>query len=128
MNQFNRYFLKVLIVGSTGFLLGSLFIGQFFPIPEFAVLVERSFCSSEQWLGVSQTYAELYHQNQFKQVNLTPVILFSDLGEEVLESPLTPEEFNSLTTFGRSNSKRLSLLKKNYPNAQILRCLPLGTQ
>ncbi|MEL7036985.1 MAG: hypothetical protein AAFO04_15380 [Cyanobacteria bacterium J06592_8] len=122
MNRLTRYLLKLLGLTGVGFLIANFAIGLFFPIPEVAVLVDRSFCPPEQWQNLSQTYGKLYRQNQQKQILLNPVILFSDLGEEVLKSPLEPQEFRTLKTFGRSNDERLSQLKTQYTHAEVLNC------
>lgn len=118
----NTLLLKTLGLSWLTFLIAGLLINFLFAIPTLAVLIDRSYCSPSQWQQVSQTYTNLYHQHQSSQVRLQPVVLFSDLGQEILASPPLPETIQALSTYGHPDMQRQAELQKTYPKTQLLSC------
>ncbi|MBW4661697.1 MAG: hypothetical protein KME15_23755 [Drouetiella hepatica Uher 2000/2452] len=104
------------------FLITGLLISWLFAIPTLTVLIDRSYCPSNQWQQVSQTYTDLYHQHQRRQLQLRSVILFSNLGQEVFASPPLPEAIQALSTYGYSDLYRQAELQKTYSKTQLLGC------
>jgi hypothetical protein len=104
------------------FLITGLLISWLFSIPTLTVLIDRSYCPPSQWQQVSQTYTDLYHQHQRSQLHLQTVVLFSNLGQEVLASPPLPEAIRALSTYGHSDLHRQAELQKAYPKTQLLGC------
>jgi hypothetical protein len=122
MYKLNRQMLKLLGLGWLGFLVAGITISLIFPIPTLTVLIDRSYCEApSRWNQLVATYTNLYHQHQQKTLQLREVILFSDLGQEVI-SPPAPEVIENLKTYGRHNSQRQSELIKNYPQSRLLSC------
>ena len=104
------------------FLMTGLLISWLFAIPALTVLIDRSYCPPDQWQQISQTYTDLYHQHQRRQVNLQTTVLFSNLGQEVFSSPPQPEAIQTLSTYGHFDLQRQAELQKTYPKAQLLGC------
>ena len=50
------------------------------------------------------------------------MVLFNDLGEEVVTTIPTPEELRRLRTYGRSNPQRKDDLKKAYSRVKLIDC------
>lgn len=73
-----------------------------------AIVVDRSFCSPNQWQLTTAAYRDRYQAHQQKQIEIKRVILVGDLGEESLPQLPTPEDFAALPTFGRSNTNALA--------------------
>ncbi len=86
------------------------------------LLVDRSYCPPETWAAIAQEYATLYRQDQQGQIVLTEVILFSDLGQETLLEPPSPDNFATLPTYGRPARDRQTALLAAHPNARLLSC------
>ena len=122
MNQLNRYLLTILGLGWLSFLIMGILLNQFFAAPNFVLLVERSYCPPQQWQQVVQKYSDLYRQHQQNLVKIESVILFNDLGEEVLTNIPTPEALGDLPTYGRSNPQKARELSKTYAQVKVIRC------
>lgn len=122
MNQLNRYLLTILGLGWLSFLIAGILLNQVFATPNFVLLIERSYCPPQQWQQVVQEYTDLYRQHQQNLVKIESVVLFNDLGEEVLTTVPTPEQLQGLRTYGRSNSQREAELRKAYDQIKVIRC------
>jgi hypothetical protein len=118
----NTHLLKTLGFSWLAFLLTGLLISWFFALPTMTLLIDRSYCRPNQWQEVSQTYTDLYHQHQRRQLHLKTVILFSNLGQEVFTSPPIPATIRTLSTYGHSDLNRQAELQKVYPATQLLGC------
>lgn len=123
MNQLNRYLLTILGLGWLSFLIAAILLNQIFAAPNFVLLIERSYCTPSKWQQVVQEYNDLYQQHQQNLVKIESVVLFNDLGEEVLTTVPTPEALRGLRTYGRSNSQREAELRKAYDRVKVIRCL-----
>jgi hypothetical protein len=104
------------------FLITGLLISWLFAIPTLTVLIDRSYCPPNQWQQVSQSYTDLYRQHQQRRLQLQPIVLFSNLGQEVFASPPPPEVIQALSTYGHSDLHRQAELQKSYPKTQLLGC------
>jgi hypothetical protein len=111
----NRSLFTILAWGWGLFLVTGVAIAQIYP--GSILLVDKSYCSPEQWQRLAQTYAQKYQNSQ-----LHTVILFDDLSQEKFSPPPNPSVISQLSTYGRSNLKRQSQLQKTYPKAQLLSC------
>ncbi len=123
MNQLNRYLLTILGLGWLSFLIAGILLDRVFAAPNFVLLIERSYCPPQQWQQVVQEYTDLYRQHQQHLVEIESVVLFNDLGKEVLATVPTPEELRGLHTYGRSNPQREAELKKAYDRVKVIHCL-----
>jgi hypothetical protein len=99
-----------------------LVIRLVFATPNLVVLVDRSYCPLNQWQQVTQTYQTLYRQHQQQRLHLQTIILFSNLGQEVLSPPPAPAVIQNLSTYGRPDPQRQAELQKAYPKAHLLSC------
>ncbi|NEP41933.1 MAG: hypothetical protein F6K25_30235 [Okeania sp. SIO2G4] len=123
MKQLNRYLLTILGLGWLSFMITGIVLNQVFAVPNFVLLIERSYCPSQQWQQVVEEYIDLYRQNQQHLVKIESVVLFNDLGEEVLTTVPTPEELRGQSTYGRSSPQREAELRKAYGQVKVIRCL-----
>ncbi|MCU0523950.1 MAG: hypothetical protein MUF72_03900 [Elainella sp. Prado103] len=122
MGKINRNLFRTLGLSWIGFVGVGLMINLLLPLPVIAVLVDRSYCPPADWVQVVQQYEQLYRQHQQGHLKIQQVIVFSDLGEEVL-SPVPPSEtIQTLSTYGRPNPARQSELATKYPTARLLEC------
>ncbi|MDJ0725565.1 MAG: hypothetical protein QNJ38_10680 [Prochloraceae cyanobacterium] len=122
MKQLNRYLLTVLGLGWLSFLIAAILLNQVFAVPNFVLLIERSYCPPQQWQQVVQEYTKLYRQHQQLRIEIESVVLFNDLGEEVLAAIPTPEELRAKRTYGRASSQREAKLRTTYEQFKIIRC------
>jgi hypothetical protein len=122
MRKLNRPLLQVLGITWFAFLISGLVISVGFAIPQITVLIDRSYCSPNQWQSVVAQYEQVYEQQQQGEVKFRAVVLFSDLGEEVRSHPPAPSEIATLSTYGRMNSIRQQDLQRNYPKSTVLGC------
>ena len=122
MNRLNRYLLTILGLGWLSFLIVGIVINQVFAAPNFVLLIDRSYCPAPKWQYVVQDYTQFYRQHQQQRLKLEKVVLFSDLSEDILSTPPTPEELGDLRTYGRSNLQRQAKLKQTHPKAKVLSC------
>ncbi len=122
MTPLNRSLWRTLGLGWLGFLLTGLAIAGVFASPTVVVLVDRSYCTPEAWQQVVHSYEQLYRQHQQQNLQIKQVILFSDLGQEVLSPPPVPEVIRAIRTYGRSNPQRSERMLSAYPKANLLAC------
>ncbi len=123
MNQLNRYLLIILGLGWLSLAIAGILFDRVFAAPNFVLLIERSYCPPQKWQQVVQEYTDLYQQHQQHLVEIESVVLFNDLGEEVLTTIPTPEKLRGLRTYGRSNPQREAELKKASQRVKVIRCL-----
>ncbi|MBU7581897.1 MAG: hypothetical protein KAF91_03130 [Nostoc sp. TH1S01] len=111
----NRTLLKILGWGWTLYLIAGIAIAQI--SPGSVLLIDKSYCSPEQWQIVAQAYAQKY-----QIFRPHTVILFDDLGQQKFSPPPNPSVIYELSTYGRPNLKLRSQLQRTYPKAQLLSC------
>jgi hypothetical protein len=122
MTKLNRHLLRTLGLSWLGFLIVGLLISWVFAVPKVVVLIDRSYCPPAQWQRVTQSYEQLYRQHQHQELEIQQVILFSDLGKDILSPPPAPEVIRDVSTYGRSDPDRAQDIQRAYPNAQLLAC------
>lgn len=122
MKSLNRKLFKILSTYGLSLGMAGMAIAFLFPPPRITVLIERSYCPPEQWQQLVQSYTDLYQKQQNRELQIKAVVLFSDLGQEVLASVPNPETLRSLNTYGRSNPQKQHQLSATYPHAKILSC------
>jgi hypothetical protein len=123
-NALNRSLLRLVGIGWAAFAIAALALRFAFASPSIVLLVDRSYCDPADWEAVASEYETLYQQDQRDQIQIESVIFFSDLGQDVAETPPTPEDFAAFTTYGRPSLERQDALLADYPNAQLLSCSP----
>ena len=104
------------------FLVIGLAIAIFFPIPSLTVLIDRSYCPANQWQQIAQAYDQLYDQHNQRSLRLNQVVMVSNLGEEVFETPPKPDTIRQLSTYGQRDGDRLSKLQSTYRTSEVLSC------
>ena len=122
MTGLNQRLLKTLGLSWLTLLLSGLIIHWVLAVPTTVVLVDRSYCPDAQWQQVIQRYQDLYQQHRQNQLEITQVIFFSTLGEELVSPPPLPETLRQLPRYGRAEPQRQQQLKAQYLEAVLLTC------
>ncbi|MEE3718634.1 hypothetical protein V2H45_17980 [Tumidithrix elongata RA019] len=122
MNKLNRKLATTLGLGWLGFGIVGGAIAFALPPSQITVLIDRSFCPQDKWQKISQNYDELYQQHQNRDLQIKQVIVFGDLGQDVLSGVPAPDVVRSLNTYGRFNLERQKQLQSTYPQAKLLTC------
>lgn len=121
----NRSLLQIIGLGWLGFLLSGIVIGRLFAVTKVTVLVDRAKCDRQAWRQVSDRYAELFKDHERKRIQLSQMVLISNLGEEVREVVPTPAEFQAIETYGEPSTERLRQLQAGFTKVEVLTCNPL---
>lgn len=121
-NQLNRALFSIVGLGWVAFAIAAFTIRVVFAAPVVTVLIDRSYCEPAQWQQVAADYTAIYDRDRRGDIVLDSVILFSDLGTEVLDDPPSPDTIRTLQTYGRPNPQRRSELSAKYPDTQLLTC------
>lgn len=96
---------------------------QLLASPRVTVVIDRSYCAPAQWQQrVSDRYADLYEQQQQRQITIDQVIYVSDLGQEVAPTVPSPQEVERLSTYGRRNAEQMQQATADNPDATVLAC------
>lgn len=114
--------LKPIGLSWLAFLVVGLAIAWLAPIPSLTLVIDRSYCPANQWQQIAQSYNQLYDQHKQRTLILDQVVLVSDLGQEVLDTPPTPSAIRQLSTYGQRDGDRLSKLQSTYGNSEVLSC------
>ena len=122
MNKLNRKLLTTLGLGWLGFGIVGGAIAFALPPTQITILIDRSFCPQDKWQAIAVAYNDLYQQHQNRDVQIKEVIVFGDLGQEILSEIPSPDTVRSLNTYGRSNQERQKQLQASYPQAKLLSC------
>jgi hypothetical protein len=122
MQTLNRDLIRIVAGGWIAFALMGLVFSRLLAAPSVVLLIDQSYCRPADWQQVTQRYETLYQQHQRQQLKIDQVILYSDLGQEAVDSLPTPEDVRSLKTYGRPSPERQQTLLTEYPNAQVLSC------
>ncbi len=115
-------FWRLLLLGSLGYVGVAALIAGLFPRPTLTLLIDRGYCSPQQWQALGDRYAKLYRQQQWGQIRVAQTVLFSSLGEEIQNPPLSPQQFRDLRTYGHSPGDRAKELQRRYRQSVLLRC------
>jgi len=125
MGDPNRRLLITVLAGWAGFISVGVILRQAIAIPPVTIVIDRSYCEPQSWQIVADRYQGLYEQHQKRQIQIESVILFSDLGEEILDTPLDPSAVEQLRTYGRQDPDKQQALQQRLeqalsnPSAQI---------
>ncbi|TVP63429.1 MAG: hypothetical protein EA342_18005 [Leptolyngbya sp. LCM1.Bin17] len=122
MGNPNQRLVTILGVGWLAFIGLGFGLRQMLSGPAVTVVIDRSYCDPSQWPRVTQAYANLYDQQQQRQLTIDQVIYVSDLGQEVATTIPTPDQVSGLNTFGRFSAEQLQQVSQAYPNARVLTC------
>ncbi|MFZ9738746.1 MAG: hypothetical protein ACO3EZ_12120 [Prochlorotrichaceae cyanobacterium] len=122
MRDPNRRLITTVLLGWAAFAGLGIILRQAIAMPRVTVVIDRSYCEPQKWQRVVDRYQALYAQHQKKQLQIEAVILFSDLGEETLETPLDPSAVQQLKTYGRKDLEREQALSSTVENMELLSC------
>lgn len=123
MRKPNQRLILTLGLGWLAFAGLGLGLRQFLSGPAVTVIIDRSYCDPAQWQQrVGDRYAEIYAQQQQRQITIAEVIYVSDLGQEVADTVPDPAAVSALSTYGRPNSAQLQQITQDYPGATVLTC------
>lgn len=122
MRNPTRRLVTILGLGWVAFLGLGLGLRQALSGTAVTVVIDRSFCSAAQWQSVAETYADLYEQQQQRQLVIDQVIYVSDLGQEVAATIPSPGEVSALSTYGRFNAAQMEQVTAAHPGATVLSC------
>lgn len=123
-NALNRSLLRIVGIGWATLVIAALAFRFVLAAPGVILLVDRSYCDPADWQTLATEYEALYQQDQRGQIAIESVIFFSDLGQDVTETPPTPEAVATMIPYGRTNPERQQTLQANYPDARLLSCNP----
>lgn len=122
MRHPTRRFLLTLGLGWIAFLGLGLGLRQGFTTPAVTVIIDRSYCAPAQWQPIAANYATLYEQHRQGRLRIDQVIYVSDLGPVVADTIPTPEDINTLNTFGRFNPAEMDQVRQAQPKAEVFSC------
>lgn len=123
MRNPNQRLMITLGLGWLTFAALGLGLRQILASPKVTVVIDRSYCAPTQWQRrVSDRYADLYEQQQQRQITIDQVIYVSDLGQEVAEAVPSPEDVQTLSTYGRPNPTQMQQATQENPDATVLSC------
>ncbi|MGB3311089.1 MAG: hypothetical protein WBG32_15570 [Nodosilinea sp.] len=123
MRNPNQRLIRTLGLGWITFAALGLGLRQLLASPRVTVVIDRSYCAPAQWQQqVSDRYADLYAQQQQRQITIDQVIYISDLGQEVAEAVPSPEAVQNLSTYGRPNPAQMQQAAQENPDATVLSC------
>ncbi|WP_035991601.1 hypothetical protein [Leptolyngbya sp. KIOST-1] len=123
MRNPNQRLILTLGLGWIAFAGLGLGLRQLLASPRVTVVIDRSYCAPAQWQQrVGDRYADLYEQQQQRQITIDQVIYVSDLGQEVAATVPSPQEVQTLSTYGRPNPDQLQQATQANPDATVLSC------
>ena len=82
-------------------------LSQLAPIPLRPLLVDRSFCSEQQWQHLVDRYRQLLIKDQLSQQRLSPVIEAEVLGVRLKAKAPTLEQFARLASVGGRDGQQM---------------------
>lgn len=115
----------ILTLGSGWLAFAGLGLGlrEFLSGPAVTVIIDRSYCAPAQWQQqVGDRYASLYAEQEQRQLTIDQVIYVSDLGQEVAAAIPSPEDVQTLSTYGRPNPTQMQQATTENPDATVLSC------
>lgn len=123
MRNPNQRLIRTLGLGWLAFAALGLGLRQLLASPKVTVVIDRSYCAPAQWQErVGEPYADLYAQQQQRQLTIDQVIYVSDLGQEVADTVPDPGAVSTLSTYGRPNPTQLQQATQDHPGATVLTC------
>lgn len=123
MRNPNQRLVLTLGLGWLAFAGLGLGLRQLLAGPAVTVIIDRSYCDPAQWQArVGDRYASLYAEQEQRQLTIDQVIYVSDLGQEVAEAVPSPEDVQTLSTYGRPNPSQMQQASQENPDATVLTC------
>ncbi len=123
MRNPNQRLIRTLGLGWIAFVALGLGLRQLLASPKVTVVIDRSYCAPAQWQQrVSDRYADLYAQQQQREIIIDQVIYVSDLGQDVAAAVPSPADVQALSTYGRPNSTQMQQATQANPDATVLSC------
>lgn len=124
MRNPNQRLIRTLSLGWIAFAALGLGLRQILAAPAVTVVIDRSYCAPAQWQQVADQYANLYTQQEQRQITIDQVIYVSDLGQIVPDSVPSPADVQALTPSGLPNPTQMSEATQAHPDATVLSCSP----
>lgn len=123
MRNPNQRLFRTLGLGWLTFAALGLGLRQILASPRVTVVIDRSYCAPAQWQRVSDRYADLYEQQQQRQITIDQVIYVNDFdGQQVADTIPDPAEVQALRLFGQPNPAELQQAAADHPGATVLSC------
>lgn len=123
MRNPNQRLILTLGLGWLAFAGLGLGLRQLLAGPAVTVIIDRSYCDPAQWQErVGNRYASLYAEQEQRQLTIDQVIYVSDLGQEVAAAIPSPEDVQTLSTYGRANPTQMQQATTENPDATVLSC------
>jgi hypothetical protein len=123
MRNPTRRLIYTLGLGWLAFATLGLGLRQILAGPAVTVIIDRSYCAPAQWQErVGDRYAEIYAQQEQRQLTIEQVIYVNDLEPEVAKVIPSPEDVRTLRIFGRPNPAKLQQATQDHPGATVLTC------
>ena len=122
MRHPNQRLIRTLGLGWLTFAALGLGLRQILASPRVTVVIDRSYCAPAQWQRLGDRYADLYAQQEQRQITIDRVIYVSDLGQEEAATVPDPEAVKALSTYGRANPSQMQQATADHPEATVLTC------
>ena len=122
MRHPNQRLIRTLGLGWMAFAALGLGLRQLLASPRVTVVIDRSYCDPAQWQQVADQYADLYSQQQQRQITIEQVIYVSDLGQIVPDPLPSPQAVRPLTPSGLSDPQQIQQATEANPGATLLSC------
>ena len=122
MRNPTRRLIYTLGLGWITFAALGLGLRQILAGPAITVVIDRSYCDPAQWQQLADQYADLYTQQEQREITIDQVIYVSDFGQVVATPVPTPAEVQALTPNGLPNAAEMQKATDANPNATVLTC------
>ncbi|MBE9114053.1 hypothetical protein IQ273_32315 [Nodosilinea sp. LEGE 07298] len=122
MRNPNQRLMYTLGLGWITFAALGLGLRQILASPKVTVVIDRSYCAPAQWQQLADQYADLYAQQEQREITIDEVIYVSDFGQVVATPLPTPEEVQALTPNGLPNAAEIQKATAANPDATVLTC------
>lgn len=115
---------RLLLWGWCSQLLLAAVVALVAPIPQRPLLIERRYCSQQEWSAMLQRYQDLVRRDRLGIEHFRPVIQYGVLAEQRSEG-LPPAATLALdSAVGGGDAPRGASLRDRYPTAMVLSCRP----
>ena len=117
-----RRLIQTLGLGWLSFLGLGLALRHTQQLPTVAVVINQSYCPPAQWQQqVVQPYADLYQQVQSKQLEITQIVVVTDIDQITLPNIPAPEALGK--PFGQApDPAAITAAQATHPESVVLQC------
>ncbi|MGB3199972.1 MAG: hypothetical protein WBA99_03665 [Nodosilinea sp.] len=122
MRNPNQRLIRTLGLGWIAFVALGVGLRQLLASPAVTIIIDRSYCAPAQWQQLANQYADLYAQQEQREITIDEVIYVSDFGPVVATPVPTPEEVQALTPNGLPNAAEIQKATEANPDATVLTC------